>query len=1139
MKSRRKQPPPSRRQRLALLLPGFVLVLCLGAYFLIPYLLTDGIPRILGNRLQRQVTVGEADFSLLPLRLTLRHGIVGPRENEPNDTVDPLLSFSELSMTFDGKALLKGDVLLERLTLSRPFFHLVLQKDGSSNLATLLNGFGDQQPFSLPRLFTTLLQIAPTADIDIDNGRLQVDDTVTGKQHHVEKIVVRLPAGSVATAGGELDAGLAGRAEISAVVNGNPVSLAGRQTTTPEGPALSLRLQMNDTDLLPYLPYIPSVFGYRILAGKGNLLLDCLVPRQRQGTGSIQLATALELSGLRMQDADATEISIGSLALAGRYIPAGRQLIVTSLKIEQPSFSIVRQADGKWFFPGRALFPEGQQRKNGTYQWRIDELLIRQGTVLLTDLAVEGGFTEHLEGFALSLHDLHPAGSQRQTTITLQAKTRRNSTITLEGKGQLSSFSGSGMLVADHLQLPALAPYLTGIPATSVLKEGSIEKAKMTFSFSKTKDGGMAFSLGGIDLLAADLNLTAGKSSYRLPSVKINDASLDFPARRLMIGQLDVADLQATLPQLDLPPLDSLSSPSAAEQNGPNESHWQTSIRQASLHRATVRITGSAPENPRVFSFSNTRIVNLDDQSNQGGRISGLLSFSKKGTLHFAGQLFLAPLRTELQVVLDNLPLAEFPELWNSWLTIPVRTGMLHAKGEMRLPDFSFTGSFDIADLTAGKDSPTIAWQQLLAENCSLAVHPLSLSIRNVTLDRPYLQWLLFEQNRPNIEDLLKKDSGSQDHRSVKISDITVHQGRLDYANHAISPPYVTRCEEINGTIDSVSNTTGSRSHLTANGMLTGEAPLSLEGNFGFFDPQFYADFTADLGDLELLPLSPYTENILGYTLRDGRLDLRARFHLERGVLTADNNLKINNLKLGRQLQNLSQLPLTIALLTDPHGTIELSVPVRGNTADPSFSFRSSFLDTFQNLLLRTAVSPFSVFNALIPKRNALDLDHISFGFGEAKLSEKSADQVAEIAQAVKLRPWLAIAIQGQADAKTDLDTLVVRQKQQTMTRELQQERQISRHLSSEYGNEVIDLQNLKDANRPLQEQTNQSRPPGERELVALAKERAQEVYQTLLQQGVATRQLRLVDRILIIGADAASHTGNRVSLSLESILPL
>ncbi|MEJ2688763.1 MAG: DUF748 domain-containing protein, partial [Deltaproteobacteria bacterium] len=298
-----------------------------------------------------------------------------PRTDLPDDHVDPLLSFSELFLTMDPKALLGGKISIRKLTIIHPFFHLVLQRDGSSNFSAFLTRLrGQKQAPTIGRLFSNLLQFASAADITINNGQLLVDDEKTGRHHKLDKIEVRLPAGTVAVQGRNQHPFPADRSpEISAVINGNPVSFVGQEIVTPEGPTLDLRLQLNNTDLLPYAPYLPAAFGYRLLAGRGDLQLDCLLPRQGVSIGSIQLSVILKLSGLRLQDTASTEIAIGSLGLSARYLAANRQIIVKELKIDAPSFAVTRKADGTWSFPGKKLLAELGQQKSADHPWRVDE----------------------------------------------------------------------------------------------------------------------------------------------------------------------------------------------------------------------------------------------------------------------------------------------------------------------------------------------------------------------------------------------------------------------------------------------------------------------------------------------------------------------------------------------------------------------------------------------------------------------------------------------------------------------------------------------------------------------------------------------------------------------------------------------
>ncbi len=618
---KRRKAPSSRIGRFLLAIAGILFCLLLCVYLLVPYLLTNGIPHYLGDRLHRSITVGDADFSLLPPKLTLRHCIIGPRTDVSGDRVDPLFSFSELSVTLKQQALLEGKLSFQALSVEHPFFHLVIHQDGSSNLSALLTEVnGTQQVQPIGRLLSRLLQFDSAADIRINDGQLLIDDQNSGKHHSIQKIMVWLPAGTVAARRRGQHIATEGRPpEISAVLNGRPVTLAVRETATPEGKSLDLQLQINDADLLPYASYIPATFGYRLLAGRGDLRLDCLLPRHRGAAGSIQFSATLRLSGLRLEDMASTKISVGSLGLSARYLTASRQLVIKDLSIDEPSFSVTRQADGTWSFPGKKLLSQLGQQNSPDSPWRLEELSLHHGTALLTDLAIKGGFTETFEGIALALHGRPAAEPNAATSFSLQARSRQGTTVTMEGKLFFSSSSGSGMLLVDNLPLPGISPYLTAMLGQVILKDGNLDKGSATFSFSEKKKGPLAIDLSKANLQVNGLSLISQQGGYLLPIVKINDAVLDTAARRIEVGQLNVPDLKASLPENDLLALARPLPPSTSPENEANQVGWQVAVHQADLQRATIQISGNDHAS-RLFSFHKTRMVNLANTAGTAGK---------------------------------------------------------------------------------------------------------------------------------------------------------------------------------------------------------------------------------------------------------------------------------------------------------------------------------------------------------------------------------------------------------------------------------------------------------------------------------------------------------------------------------------
>jgi len=143
-----RKAPPSKSKRsfslsLVLTLLGvvFTLYLACGA-FVLPYLIKSVLTQSLIRRLDRPVTIGQATFNPLTLRLTLTNGIVGPRLSDPADKVDPILSFSSLTVDLESLSLVRGAVICQELTLNQPFLHLVHDRQNLYNLTTLLPDMG-------------------------------------------------------------------------------------------------------------------------------------------------------------------------------------------------------------------------------------------------------------------------------------------------------------------------------------------------------------------------------------------------------------------------------------------------------------------------------------------------------------------------------------------------------------------------------------------------------------------------------------------------------------------------------------------------------------------------------------------------------------------------------------------------------------------------------------------------------------------------------------------------------------------------------------------------------------------------------------------------------------------------------------
>ena len=76
----------------------------------------------------------------------------------------------------------------------------------------------------------------------------------------------------------------------------------------------------------------------------------------------------------------------------------------------------------------------------------------------------------------------------------------------------------------------------------------------------------------------------------------------------------------------------------------------------------------------------------------------------------------------------------------------------------------------------------------------------------------------------------------------LEIDRINFTNGRLVVADLSVTPPYKATITG-SGAVSSLVNRAGKAAEISVNGLLAGEAPLSLSGEFGLFTPEPLVDY--------------------------------------------------------------------------------------------------------------------------------------------------------------------------------------------------------------------------------------------------------------------------------------------------------
>jgi hypothetical protein len=184
---------------------------------------------------------------------------------------------------------------------------------------------------------------------------------------------------------------------------------------------------------------------------------------------------------------------------------------------------------------------------------------------------------------------------------------------------------------------------------------------------------------------------------------------------------------------------------------------------------------------------------------------------------------------------------------------------------------------------------------------------------------------------------------------------------------------------------------------------------------------------------VDLALLTPYSANYAGYAIDQGLMNLKLDYVLEDNRLQGDNNLRIEQLKLGERIESEDAidlpLELALALLTDSNGVIQMEVPVSGDVNDPEFSVGGVIAGAFINLITKAVTAPFTLLANLIGSEE--DLQRINFPLGSAELDDAGRARLDQLNEALAQRPKLTLVITGRLNMEADrtsVQQLVLRQ---------------------------------------------------------------------------------------------------------------
>jgi Domain of Unknown Function (DUF748) len=224
-----------------------------------------------------------------------------------------------------------------------------------------------------------------------------------------------------------------------------------------------------------------------------------------------------------------------------------------------------------------------------------------------------------------------------------------------------------------------------------------------------------------------------------------------------------------------------------------------------------------------------------------------------------------------------------------------------------------------------------------------------------------------------------------------------------------------------------------------------GNSPVSIRGSINPLTPMAYLDVNATASRIELSPLAPYSMKYTGYPITGGTLTGDVHYMLQNRQLSATNHIILDQLTFGERAENSSarNLPvrLAVAVLKDPQGRIDLSLPVSGSLRDPRFDLGAVLWQGLLNVIIKAAASPFTLLASAVGdgKQN---LAYVEFAPGYSNLNEAGRSKLGTLAAVLNQRAWLKLAISGRIDPAVDTEGL----RQATLDKAIKQRKAEDEH---------------------------------------------------------------------------------------------
>lgn len=725
--------------------------------------------------------------------------------------------------------------------------------------------------------------------------------------------------------------------------------------------------------------------------------------------------------------------------------------VLESATLVQPTIHLRLPAEGPLTL--MQLVPSSDGPAVETPRWQLKHLAISEGELSYRDERVKPAREFALSNWGLNLDDI---GTESANGLAeLHGDLPAGASIDWVGDVGLQPLSSKGRLQINKLSLPDTLGWLPEKLPLAV-NNGRIS-LDLNYDAKLQPDVSVTINNSSATLEGLSLALLKASQQDELASIKSLSAkgvAFAYPSGEWASDELTLAGAKISIERDakgDFSVLKALAGPprkAVAKTEPSTPIDWAGSLKQAEISdvMVTYRDLSTRPNTtltlgplalsatPKADSTQDSVAITLDTAINTDAKLSlrgelGMPSVRANqapATPYFSGRLSL-----------DDLALKPFEGFISEALAIRLPAGELSTDGQLQwqtpsAPSWAWAGDTSVKNLRVleARGQPLLSLNSLQMSGLKAQGTPLQVGINRLLIDTPKLRVSRQSDGSLNVANLTKTspsnssaNSESNAKSDVFINTLAVRGGTVAFADNSLAPSVATALSQLSGSISKIDLTGRQNAQIKLRGYLPNAAPIAIEGVVNIVQPTQAFDMTLRAERLALAPYSAYASRYAGYALANGLLWADLKYSIEKGALSAENTLRINDFTWGEASgsKEATGLPVRLgtALLKDVKGEIHLDVPLSGNLSDPEFRVWPIVWQTLGNLITRAAAAPFKLLGGLAGSSD--DLSQIGFAANSAALSESAKAQVTALAASLKDKPELQMSLAGHSDATKDV----------------------------------------------------------------------------------------------------------------------